>query len=80
MDRSLKAPGTLTIKDNQVHGQIRVVFEGREVGDTLWERIRTAWYVLTGQARKLYAANTHIMGCNVTSSPEHKYDVAIRIG
>jgi len=65
VDVEVPVPGAIIIHDVRVDGHIHITFEGHPVGRTWRERFKTAWYVLTGRANKLYAAQTQIIGCNV---------------
>ncbi len=70
MDKQVTVPAQVNISGCQVNGQIRVTYEGREVGGRLWDRVQTAWAVLTGKARRLYAAETMIHCCTVTMAKD----------
>jgi hypothetical protein len=79
VEEQVQVPAELTISNLQMHGHLRVTFEGHSVGGGFWERIKTAWFVLTGRAKKLYFANTTISGCTITVSPQ-AVDPGIEVG
>ena len=67
MDKKAQVPAVICIHDCQITGPVRVTFEGSPVGTRLWDRIKTAFFVLTGRAHRLYSARTSISGCTITN-------------
>lgn len=59
----IPAPCSFTISDCRVDKPMTIQLIGREVGGTLWERIKTAWGVVTGKHTRLYHAHVMVNGC-----------------
>lgn len=53
----LTTPSYVRISGCQVQGSIDIRFSGHVVGRGFWERVRTAWLVLTGRVSKICGAN-----------------------
>ena len=64
---TLNVPGYFTLTDSQISAPLTVTFQGREVQGTFWQRLKTAWAVLTGKATHLYAAQSVVAGCKFTA-------------